>query len=76
MKRFLFLSVCLGATIGSLANPAKRVTTTHKQSDGTEITVTLAGDEFHHSLITQDGMTIERGKNGDFFYRNLKGLQM
>ena len=45
MKRFLFLSVCLGATIGSLANPAKRVTTTHKQSDGTEITVTLAGDE-------------------------------
>ena len=74
MKRFLFLSVCLGATIGSLANPAKRVTTTHKQSDGTEITVTLAGDEFHHSLITQDGMTIERGKNGDFFYRNLKGL--
>ncbi len=74
MKKFVLLSLGLTAAMGAMAIPAKRVTTTHTQSDGTQITVTLVGDEFHHSMLTQDGMTVGKGKNGDFFYRNINGL--
>ena len=74
MKRLFILSCCLSAAIGMMAIPAKRVTTTFTQSDGTSITVTLTGDEFHHSFLTQDGITVGQANNGDFYYRNAQGL--
>ncbi len=58
----------------ALAVPAKRVPTTITQSDGTKITVTMKGDEWHHSFITSDGKPVAIGDNGDVYYRTSSGI--
>ena len=53
-----------------MAVPAKPGRTiTHTQSDGTTIEVKMVGDEFHHSFVTSDGVTVALGDDGDFYYR-------
>ncbi len=50
------------------AAPARKVTITHKQSDGTELYVQLNGDEAFHYYTTLDNVPVVKGGNGDYFY--------
>ena len=68
----LLLLLCLVA----FAVPAKRTWVTFKQSDGTSITVSLAGDEHLHYYITQDHVPLVRAENGDFHYATHLGEGM
>lgn len=73
-KILLLLATCL-VCYGTLhAVPAKRGFKTFTQADGKTITVQAVGDEFHHSVITQDGLTVQRADDGQFYYRTASGI--
>ncbi len=72
-KIILCAAAAMLCLIEASAVPARRLPRTHTQSDGTSITVTLVGDEFNHSYVTDDGLTVERMSNGDFHYRTTAG---
>jgi len=73
-KKLLLLSICLLCFSIVQAVPAKRGFKTFKQNDGKTITVQAVGDEFHHSVITQDGLTVQRANDGKFYYRTASGI--
>ena len=68
MKKILFVLLAVFVAISAFAAPAYRKPFTVKQSDGTELTVMLAGDEALHYFITEDGMPLVKGTNGDYCY--------
>ncbi len=73
-KILLLLATCL-VCYGTLhAVPAKRGFKTFIQADGKTITLQAVGDEFHHSVITQDGLTVQRADDGQFYYRTASGI--
>ena len=53
----------------ALAVPAKRTPITITQPDGSQVTVTMHGDEFNHSLFTADGMMVYRADDGAVYYQ-------
>ena len=53
-KAIILMAVCLLGAASAFAVPAKRVPTTITQSDGTKVTVTMMGDEWSHSYVTND----------------------
>lgn len=71
LKRLLTLAaLCL--TVGSaFALPAKRKVVVHRQSDGTELSVMLLGDEHFHYYATLDGIPLKKNADGDFCYASL-----
>jgi len=73
MKKFstLFLAFVILATQHIFAVPANPAPTTLVQSDGSEITVHLRGDEFFSWYETTDGYTLLRQENGDFVFATL-----
>lgn len=73
-KIILCATAALLCLIEASAVPARRIPRTHLQSDGTTITVTLMGDEFNHSYVTDDGLTVDLAANGDFHYRTPQGV--
>ena len=58
----------LSCAIVAMAVPAKPGWVTIKQSDGTTLKVQTVGNAFHHAILTSDGLTVERGSDGDFYY--------
>lgn len=70
MKKLKHL-VAAGALITAMsanAVPAKRLTFTATQPDGTEVTLTRAGDEFFKFFLTEDGrMVLGNEVNGYYF---------
>lgn len=73
----LIITLCTSLlAVGSIfaipAKPGKPIT--HTQSDGNTIQVRMVGDEFHHSFVTLDGITVALGDDGDFYYRNTSGI--
>lgn len=58
------LAILLTATAVSAA-PARGGWFRHIQKDGSVITVRLAGDEFYHYFITEDGDIMEMSDNGE-----------
>ena len=76
MKKSLFISVlfvcwCLIAQ----AMPAKPGWQTVTQSDGTTLKVQTVGNAFTGTILTSDGLAVEQGKDGDFYYfSSLTGL--
>ena len=75
MKKFLVLaSGLLLAWCAAMAVPAKPGFVTYTQSDGTQITVQLMGDEFFHYFVTQDGLPVDRDDRGDFRYVTQNGM--
>ena len=60
---FIFLSAST-----ALAVPAKRISRTLTQPDGTTVTVTLTGDERFHSYITSDGLMVAITPEGHAIY--------
>ena len=67
-KRTILSLIALSITAISWAVPAKRIKTTHLQSDGTTITVQLTGDERSHCYRTLDGMALTQASDGNFYY--------
>ena len=68
MKKFILFLVTAFVTISTFAVPAYRKPFTAKQSDGTELTVLLVGDEALHYYATADGKPLVKEANGDFCY--------
>ena len=68
MKKYTFLLLLLLIAAVAYAAPARRVSKKVKQSDGTELTVMLSGDEAMHFYMTLDGKPLIREANGDFSY--------
>lgn len=73
-KIFLFTLAALCVMETMQAIPALPVYRTYHQSDGTSIELKLVGDEFNHSMVTRDGLTVARAANGDFHYQTIAGL--
>ena len=66
MKRlFLMMLLCV-CTFALWAVPAKRITLTVKQPDGTMLVLTQRGDEHFHYLMTEDGIMVK--SNGEAYY--------
>lgn len=75
MRRLLAYTIfCLATWTVALAVPAKPGLRVMKQADGTTIHLRLAGDEWHHSFTTDEGLTVARGNDGNFYYRTANGL--
>ena len=71
MKRIsLFLVTMLCCGMIATAMPAKPGWQKLTQSDGTTLTVQAVGNAFRSAILTTDGLMVERGKNGDFYYRS------
>lgn len=68
MKKYTFLLLLLLIATVTYAAPARRVSKKVKQSDGTELTVMLTGDEAMHFYTTLDGKPLVKEVNGDFSY--------
>ncbi len=56
------------------AVPAEHGVRVYSQSDGTTVSLELQGDEWHHSYVTTDGLTVMRNSKGDFVYRTTHGV--
>ncbi len=73
MKRFLFSLVAAFVIVSTFAAPAYRKPFIVKQSDGTELTVILTGDEALHYYATADGKPLVKEVNGDYCYATFSG---
>lgn len=65
---FLFLFAC-ALTINAIPVKSKPATVT--QSDGTQLTIVMRGDEVFHYRTTLDGVPVQRGADGNFYYAKL-----
>ena len=75
MKKLLSVVLALiSIWSAAYAVPALRKPTTVTQSDGSRVTVTMVGDEWHHTLITRDGKPVAVGTDGDLYYRTADGI--
>lgn len=71
MKRlFLGMMLCVCA-LSLWAVPAKRITMTVEQPDGTVLTLTQRGDEFFSYLMTEDGFMVKPSGKG-YYYADIK----
>ena len=69
----LLMLLCSGIVV--MAMPAKPGWHTITQSDGTTLKIHGVGNAFNHAILTSDGLTVERGSDGDFYYTSsLTGL--
>jgi len=66
MKKLFLTFSLLAVTLTAMAIPAYRSTRTVKNSDGTELTITLRGDETFHYHTTLDGTPVRKNANGDW----------
>ena len=73
-KTILLLLMGIFCLSNALAVPAKRGLRTVVQSDGSSITVQAIGDEFHHCLLTSDGLAVARANDGKFYYTTPDGI--
>ena len=72
MRRlFLIVMLCVCALSFSWAVPAKRITMTVEQPDGTMLTLTQRGDEHFHYLMTEDGVMV-RPHGKAYYYAEIK----
>lgn len=75
MKRKILTLAMAALTVASAyAVPAKRLTRTVTQPDGSTVTVTLTGDEWFHSYVTSDGLTVDFTPEGYAVYRSADGV--
>ena len=74
LNKILALGLLAGCSAAAMAVPARPGLRTYQQPDGSEITLTLVGDEHFHTFLTTDGLTVERGEDGAFYYLTTDGL--
>ena len=71
MKRFfVILCVALCCAIAAMAMPARPGWVNVTQSDGTTLKIQAVGNAFNSALLTQDGLMVARGDDGDFYYNS------
>ena len=70
-KIIILLMAVLCCTTSAFAVPAKQAWQTITQSDGTTLQIHVVGNAFNHAILTQDGLMVARGADGDFYYRSL-----
>ncbi|MDR2907071.1 MAG: M6 family metalloprotease domain-containing protein [Bacteroidales bacterium] len=75
MKKLIFTLFIQMLCLALFGAPAKPTPRTHTQSDGTQLTVRLRGDEYLHWQETADGYTLFREANGDFSYACLNAAE-
>ena len=62
-------TICaLVTALGAIAVPAKRITFTATQPDGTQLTLTRAGDEFHKYFLTDDGQIVVGDETKGYYF--------
>ena len=66
--RLIFVLLLFISVLSAMAVPAYRKPFVVKQSDGTELTVILTGDESLHYHMTLDGKPLVKETNGDYSY--------
>ena len=69
-KNLLLLLTLLCCTLATHAMPAKPGWHKVTQNDGTTLTIQAVGNAFTGSLLTQDGLMVERGTDGSFYYKS------
>jgi len=62
------IAIALSVAATATAVPARRLTTTVIQPDGTELTITSAGDEYSHYYLTDDRQAVLRGADGAYYF--------
>jgi len=67
-KTLCVLSLMLCCAVSAIAVPAKAGWHTITQSDGSTLTVQTVGNAFNSAILTTDGLMVERGRDGDFYY--------
>ena len=67
-KKVLFMSMLLSWALIAVAVPARPGWYTMTQSDGSTLKLRAVGNAFNNALLTTDGLTVERGSDGDFYY--------
>jgi len=72
-KKLLALALATLTVASVNAVPAKRLTKTVTQPDGSTLTVTLIGDEWFHSYVTSDGLVVDFTDDGHAVYRASDG---
>lgn len=72
MKRLILTLLWCAMVCGLEAVPAKRITMTVEQPDGTVLTLTHKGDEFFHYWETEDGVIALR-RNQAYYYAHIVG---
>lgn len=71
MKRFfVILCIALCCAIAAMAMPARPGWVNVTQSDGTTLKIQAVGNAFNSALLTQDGLMVARGEDGDFYYNS------
>ena len=68
MKKLFLFVILLTVTIGAEAVPAKRVERVLTLTDGTQLTVTLSGDEHFHYYATVDNVPLSLASDGFRYY--------
>lgn len=66
-----FTALLSGNVLKVAAVPAYPGPITVTQSDGTQITVRIYGDEYHHYTLSEEGYTLTGGQDGDYYYATL-----
>lgn len=56
------------ASLGVYAIPARNIPVTVRQPDGTELRIIVSGDEFYHTVTTEDGCAVTEGEDGYWYY--------
>lgn len=66
--RYLAVSGIMATAIGAMAVPAKRTTFIATQPDGTQVTLTRAGDEFNKYFLTDDNQVVVGNKTDGYYF--------
>ena len=75
MRKTFLIAFFAVLAAAAWATPALKAWRTHTQSDGTQLTLMLCGDENFHYFITTDGHAVVRDEAG-YCYASTKGQEM
>ena len=67
LTKILLTLLLILCTVSLWAVPARRVSITVEQPDGTQLVLTMRGDEHFHYLVTSDGLPVVK-QDGAYFY--------
>lgn len=66
LAAMLFAGILTGSSMPAFPRPI-----VHTQSDGTQITIRIVGDEHQHYVLSSEGYTLVRGSDKDYYYATL-----
>ncbi len=66
-----FAALFAGGVWSAWGLPAYPRPVVYTQSDGTQITIRIVGDEFCHYVLSEEGYTLTGGPDGDYYYATL-----